>query len=78
MRVKSDSLKNKYPPTSCNQADDTFLGNPRFTGDTFANGLKAWEHTAVKEFITNQNLTKHGKKTNYGTTMQCFCRYQKD
>ena len=78
MRVKSDSLKNKYPPTSCVQAQASFLGSPKYTWDKLTVGLTAWEHTSVNEFITNQNLSSHGKKTDYGTTMQCFCRYKKD
>jgi len=78
MRVKSDDLKGKYPPTACNAAKDSFLGHPRNTGELLAAGLSNWEKQAVNEYTANMELQKHGKKTDYGTTMQCFCRYQKD
>jgi len=42
MRVKSDNLKGKYPPTLCNAAKNSYLGNPRETGDELTKGLGIW------------------------------------
>jgi len=62
MRVKSDDLKGKYPPTACNAAKDSFLGHPRNTGELLVAGLSNWEKQAVNEYTANMELQKHGKK----------------
>ncbi len=78
MRVRSDELKGKYPPTTCKTSYSNRLGpaNSLKTGSALKSSLENWEHQAVNEYSLNMDLGKAGKPTEYGTTMQCFCRYQ--
>jgi hypothetical protein len=39
--------------------------------------MALWEKTSIKEYESNMALQKKGKPTDYGTVMQCFCKYSK-
>ena len=54
MRVKSDQLKTKYPPTHCKSAESTFIHGA--TGAQYTENLKTWEKLAVQEYFTNIKL----------------------
>ena len=63
MRVKGDQLKNKYPLTDCQKTIKKYKGED-----------KLWENAAVNAYLRNIELEKAEKPSDYGTTMQCFCR----
>jgi len=78
MRVRSDELKGRYPPTTCEKSFANRVGTPGHlkTGEELKSSLALWERNAVTEYLTNTALIKKDKPTEYGFVMQCFCRYQ--
>ena len=58
MRVRSDNLKGKYPPTTCKTITATYLDTQgkRKTGTELSDSLLTWENQAVNSYSTNMAL----------------------
>jgi hypothetical protein len=71
MSKKSISLKLKYPWTDCKSTDALYVGKSAVFKTS------KYQQDAIREYNFNTVLYKSGKPTQYGNSLQCFCRWQK-